>query len=139
MLVGSALAVCGSGLPYSNGNSAICSLTAQGQMMCLPPTGMSFHEALTPGHLILENQREPTLATESQTEDSERKIADSHSTQSPASAQQGCVKRRSVAGVKLSKFDAEGFRNGCSLSGLSGRKSLLEADVWGRLSGPQWL
>lgn len=51
MLLGSALAVCSSGLLYSNGNSAICSLTAQGQMTCLLPTRTSFHEMSTPEHL----------------------------------------------------------------------------------------
>lgn len=51
MLAGSALRCLLLGLPYSNGNSAICSWTARGQMMCLLLTGTSFHETLISGHL----------------------------------------------------------------------------------------
>lgn len=49
----SALTACSSQGLYSNGNSAICSLTAQGQMTCTQLTGTSFHETSASRHLSM--------------------------------------------------------------------------------------
>lgn len=135
MLASSARMACSSKRLLSNGNSTICSLTAWGQMTCMLLMGTSAPETVTSQHPSGSDLREPTLHKA----EVDGGLGEWNSrlpckTQSPFYTQPSYVYKHFPVGVKLSKFNPAGFRNGFPLPcWLSWRKSLLEAYASGRL------